>query len=97
MENKVIYPNTGEKISGNICVHFKAEACDWLGGSEQGKPNGRIVKEFLPNASISREMTCEEIENAFFKGEFKTHHPRFANCVITHVQSRTWVAGSRRI
>ncbi len=91
---RVIRPNTGETIEGKICVHFQAEKCTWIGGSKQGAPTGKIVKEFIPNAHIGRGMTCEEIEKAFFKGEFKTHHPRFMNCKVTHVQERTWVAGS---
>ena len=89
---RVIKPNTGDTIEGNICVHFEAEKCAWIVGS--GVPTGKIVKEYLPNAHISKAMTCEEIESAFFKGDFKTHHPRFRNCKVTHVQARTWVAGS---
>lgn len=87
MNNYTIKPNTGETVKGTVCVFFEAEATDFYGQSaDKVNPTGKIVKHYLPNAFLGKEMTCEEIQNAFFDAKGGSHHPRFMNCKITHVQ-----------
>ncbi len=84
---KTIKPNTGETIKGTICVFFKAEETNFIGQSaDRVKPTGRIVNDYLLDAIVSKEMTCEEIQDAFFDSKGGSHHPRFINCKITHIQ-----------